>query len=96
MGLSAGKLGSYRYRRYEDAGSIYCSFCFEIKNWGKSIIYDKLGGADSLTQKFTFNGPRTVHFTYTFDPAGDLDPNTYVEYGPNVYIGGNVYNFVYY
>ena len=75
--------------------TVYCSFCFEIKNWGKSITYDKLGGADSLTQKFTFNGPRTVHFTYTFDPSGDLDPDTYVEYGPNVYIGGNVYNFIY-
>ena len=76
--------------------TVYCSFCFEIKNWGKSVTYDKLGGADILTQKFTFNGPRTVHFTYTFDPTGDLDPDTYIEYGPNVYIGGNVYNFIYY
>ena len=76
--------------------TVYCSFCFEIKNWGKSITYDKLGGADSLTQKFTMNGPRTVHFNYTFDPVGDLDPDTFIEYGPNVYIGGNVYNYIYY
>lgn len=76
--------------------TVYCSFCFEIQNWGHYRTYDYIGGAEQLSQKFTFNGARTVHFSYTFQPSGDLDPNTFINYGPNVYINGNVYNLIYY
>ena len=83
--------------KYDTSDAIvYCSFCFEIQNWGHYITYDKLGNADILSDQFVFNGPHTIHFTYTFHPGADLDPDTFIDYFPNVYIGGNVYNLIYY
>lgn len=83
--------------KYDDSDAmLYCAFCFQIKNWGGYITYDKLGGAETLSYQLKKGGPRTIHFDYTFEPNGDMNPDTFVDSGPNVYISGNVYNYIYY